>query len=109
MSYSTDLRITNDDIVLDSLGQPQTVSGAACVSQDLRHMLRERGYLVQLIGERNPNTKANIIKKMELDAEEDRRVMPGSVVVTVGDNGRVSVTGQTVAAVIIDLLFEVAQ
>ena len=75
---SIDLLIVNDDLVLSGIGEPALISSTACVSQDLRHMLRENGYLVSLIGERNPVTIVATTKSIELEMEEDARIYPGS-------------------------------
>ena len=47
-----DLLITDDDITLDAGGYPVLVTERACIAQDIQHMIRESGLLVDLVGER---------------------------------------------------------
>lgn len=73
-----DLLIQDDDLVLSSIGEPALTKDADCIAQDLRHMIREKGYAVQLVAERNPVTIAATKKRIELEMEEDRRIYPGT-------------------------------
>ena len=79
---SFDLKIKNDDLVLSSIGEPELVTSAWCVAQDLRHMIRENGYAVELVGERNRVKVAAATKAIELAMEDDDRVYPGTAAVT---------------------------
>lgn len=75
---STDLLIENDDIVLSAIGEPRLVSGVNCVAQDLRHMIREKGYAWKMIGERNRTTIQALCTEIELEIENDDRIFPGT-------------------------------
>ncbi len=77
-----DLLIENDDLVLDSIGIPQLVTGRACISQDIKNMIREKGYLVQMVGERDKSKRAVILANIEQEVEADLRIKPGTARVT---------------------------
>jgi hypothetical protein len=82
-----DLLISNDDIVLDAFGQPLLVTGRACIVQDIKHLLRDRGFLVAIIAERDKNKRRAVQTQIERAVEDDERIKPGSVRVTEGDAG----------------------
>lgn len=90
-----DLKIINDDLIMSPIGEPELVTGAWCVAQDLRHMIREHGYAVELIGERNRVKVAATTKAIELAIEEDDRVYPGTAAVTL-DKERLICVAKTV-------------
>ena len=73
-----DLRIENDDLVLNSNGEPELVTGVECIAQDLVHMLREKGYAFSLIGERNQVNINTVCLGIEIEMENDSRIYPGT-------------------------------
>jgi len=75
---SIDLLIQDDDIVLSSIGEPELTRGVNCVAQDIRHMIREKGYAWRLIGERNQTKVSALCTSIELDIENDDRIYPGT-------------------------------
>ena len=79
---SIDLLIQDDDIVLSSIGEPLLVEGVNCVAQDIRHMIREKGYAWRMIGERNQTTINALCTEVEIEMENDERIYPGTANVT---------------------------
>lgn len=79
---SIDLLIQDDDIVLSSIGEPLLVEGVNCVAQDIRHMIREKGYAWRMIGERNKTTINALCTEIEIEMENDERIYPGTANVT---------------------------
>lgn len=75
---SIDLSIIDDDLVLNQLGEPELRAEADCIAQDLRHMLRERGYAFSMIGERNQVTLSTLATQIEIEMENDTRIYPGT-------------------------------
>lgn len=75
---SIDLLIEDDDFVLSGVGEPELTSLADCVAQDLRHMIREKGYAILMVGERNLVSLAAVAKEIELEIENDSRIYPGT-------------------------------
>lgn len=84
---SIDLLIQDDDIVLSSIGEPLLVEGVSCVAQDVRHMIREKGYAWRMIGERGQIKVAALCTEIEIEMENDERIYPGTA--------RVSLSGET--------------
>jgi hypothetical protein len=81
MSTYIDLLITNDDVTLDAGKNPLLVTDKACIVQDLKHMIRERGYLVQMIGQRDSGKVQQLMQAIEAEADNDLRIRPGTATV----------------------------
>lgn len=80
-----DLLIDGDSIVLDHMGNPVLISGRSSIAQDLKHMIRESGLLVELVGQRSTDrVKLNLIKLENL-VEDDIRIKPGTASITQTD------------------------
>ncbi len=77
----TDLWIDGRDLAPDIAGIPQQLQGRDVIAQDLKHAILDSGILVALIGERSPLKWAGNLQKLELLAEDDPRIIPGSVIV----------------------------
>ncbi|MCO1336321.1 DUF2590 family protein [Microbulbifer sp. OS29] len=90
-----DLLIVNNDIALDSLGVPMGISDRASVAQDIKHMIRESGLLVELVGERQSDKWALNLSRLENLVESDSRIEPGTARLS-RDVGEVLVTATTV-------------
>ena len=73
-----DLLITSDGIALDSFGLPLFVSGRESIAQDIKHMIRESGLLVQMLGERNGERIRMYMVRIEELTENDLRIRPGT-------------------------------
>lgn len=73
-----DLLITDDDITLDAGGYPVLVTERACIAQDIQHMIRESGLLVDLVGERDVRKRKTNIVKLTLEVDQDYRIKPGT-------------------------------
>lgn len=94
-----DLLVIEDDIALDDSGAVRLVDGRPSITQDLQHMIRESGLLVELVGERDAETRhLNLIRIVEL-IETDTRIEPGTARITPDEGDRrirYQVTAQTV-------------
>ena len=77
-----DLLITNDDLTLNSASITELVTERACIAQDIKHMIRESGLLIELIGSRDRNRISLNRKKIEIKIEEDIRIRPGTAKVS---------------------------
>jgi len=77
-TYS-DLQFDNDDLVLDSAGEPVLVEDAACITQDVKHLIRDSGLMVQMIGQRNSAVVDDLVLQLTLMIEDDERLVPGTV------------------------------
>lgn len=91
-----DLCITDDDMTLDHGGQPLMVDGRASIAQDIKHMIRETGILVELVGNRDAGTKESAVVRLTIEVEDDDRIVPGSVQITEPRSGQFYLLAQTV-------------
>jgi hypothetical protein len=95
MAIYQDLKITNDDLALDSAGNPVFIYDRDVIAQDIRHALRESGVLFGLIGESRPEHRNLVFNKLHRLIENDARVIPGSSVVTALSSGQLLLEAQT--------------
>lgn len=77
-----DLKITNDDVELDSSSQPVFIYDVDVVIQDIRHAIRESGLLEKLIAERSFKHRSLVFNQLKILVENDERIEPGSSDVT---------------------------
>ena len=78
MATYQDLLIQDDDLALDAAGYPLPVTDRACIAQDIMHMIRESGLLVELVGERDAKKRKTNIVRLTLAVDGDYRVRPGT-------------------------------
>ncbi len=91
----TDLLFTDDDLTLDSAGEPVLVFDRDCITQDIKHLIRDSGKMVLIIGQRD-TVKVNVLlQELMLLIEEDVRLIPGTVDITSTELGVFFVTADT--------------
>ncbi|RQM39120.1 DUF2590 family protein [Erwinia psidii] len=90
-----DLLITDGSFTLDSGNEPQLCSNRISIAQDVVHRIIEAGIVKELIAERSPPLRADILMQTELLVETDNRIVPGTVSITDGGNGEWFVTADT--------------
>lgn len=76
-----DLAIVDDDLVLGESNSPHRTTQRSVIAQDIRHLIRESGLHLQLVGLRNRWKIAQILTQIELLVETDDRLMPGTIFV----------------------------
>ena len=77
-----DLKITDDDLTLDAGGEPELIFDKDCITQDIKHLIRESGLLVEIVGQRDAVKIRGHLKKLVLLIEADVRLIPGTVKIT---------------------------
>ncbi|GLP98693.1 hypothetical protein GCM10007891_05470 [Methylophaga thalassica] len=95
MADYVDLLIVDDDVVLDAAGEPQLIYDKACITQDIKHMVRDSGLLVEMIGERSSSKIQEKMLKLVLFIETDERLIPGTVAITRTDTETFFITATT--------------
>ncbi|BEO03774.1 DUF2590 family protein [Serratia marcescens] len=75
-----DLLITDRNFTLDSGNEPELCGNRVSIAQDVVHMIIESGIVKELITERSPVLRADIMMQMELLVESDDRIVPGNLV-----------------------------
>lgn len=95
MSHYVDLLITQaGDFTLDSGSEPVLCSDLVSIGQDVRHAVIESGLATQLIAERSPTLRADILTQIELLVEDDVRLVPGTIVVNQESMTRITITAE---------------
>ena len=92
----TDILIVDRDLALDVAGIPETTTNRGSIAQDIKHMFMDTGVAVELIGERNPAKWRQNQNRMEQMVEDDRRIIPGTVVIEQSDSETLYITADTV-------------
>lgn len=96
MADYVDLRITDDDMTLDAGGNPVLLDGRASIAQDIMHMIRESGLLVEIIANRDARKRRANIVKITIAVDDDERIVPGTAVITESAPGEYWLTARTV-------------
>jgi len=91
-----DLLVVEDGLALDVAGQPVLVEDADCIAQDLVHMIRESGLLVELVANRSESLRNKIFQELIVRVEDDRRIVPGSVFIEEPKPGALYLIADTV-------------
>lgn len=89
----SDIEISGDDLALDGV-QARMLTDRDVIVQDLIHAIRESGYLVRMTAERTPSVRQLLRNKIILLAEDDTRIVPGTVRLT-GPADRMRLTART--------------
>lgn len=92
-----DLLITGNDLTLDSGGEPALVDDRDSIAQDIKHLIRESGLMVQIIGQRDPVKVKGNLQTLELLIEDDVRLEPGTIKITAIDTELYYITAETIA------------
>ena len=96
MTKYIDLLIVDDDINLDGATQPVLTSDRASIAQDIKHLIRESGLLVEVLGQRNAEAVQMNLTRIETLIEADSRLVPGTARVTRTDTATVFITAKTI-------------
>lgn len=86
MTVYKDVKIVDDDLDLDGDDQATIIYDQDVIIQDLIHAIRESGFLLEMIAERSDERRQLLQQKIILLAEDDERIIPGSVKITADPN-----------------------
>lgn len=95
MDY-VDLLITDDDLTLGTGAEPELLGDRASIAQDVKHLVRESGYLVVMLAERDADKVAVNMRRIETLVENDLRIKPGTARVRRADADTIYITANTV-------------
>ncbi|MBO1107903.1 DUF2590 family protein [Plesiomonas shigelloides] len=90
-----DLLITDGDITLDSGREPIRCNNRNSIAQDIVHAILESGLGLELVGERSPTMRADVLMQIMLLVEDDERLIPGTIEINDEAPGRVFITADT--------------
>ena len=90
-----DILVVNGAWQLDAGGQPRMTQDRHSIGQDIKHRIMESGLARKLIGERSPTLRADVMTEIELQVENDVRLIPGTIVIIEEAPDRILVTART--------------
>ena len=90
-----DMKIFNDDVVLDEFNQPVLIYDLDVVEQDIRHAIRESRLLELMIGELSNSQRAISLNKLRILVESDPRVSPGTSEMNTKDIENIFISADT--------------
>lgn len=90
-----DLLITDRDFTLNAGNEPALCANRASIAQDIKHAIMESGFATQLLAERSPTLRADIMMQISMLVEDDVRVIPATVQITEETSGRLLVNADT--------------
>lgn len=96
MNFYVDLFITDNDLTLGSGGEPLLCDDRVSIAQDIKHLIRESGLMVTIIGQRSRDLIADAIQRLVILIEDDERLVPGTVAITETTFEQYFVTADTV-------------
>lgn len=98
MEKYNDLLIVDNDIFIqsDSVPVERHIDGRASIAQDITHLIRESGLLVQIVAERNEDAIKLNLTRIEQKIEADIRIIPGTARAVRVEHGVIYITAKTV-------------
>ncbi len=90
-----DLLIEGRNFILNSGNEPVLCNNKQSIGQDIVHSILESGLATELIAERSPTMRGDILTRLELLIESDERIEPGTVVIAEESAKRLWITAGT--------------
>ncbi|WP_428757631.1 DUF2590 family protein [Vibrio atlanticus] len=87
-----DIKVIDGGWEMDSGQQPAECSDLYSIAQDIKHTIMEAGLARQLVAERNPALRVDVMVQIEQLAEGDVRVVPGTATATERETGEMTLT-----------------
>ncbi|EPT6911210.1 DUF2590 family protein [Cronobacter sakazakii] len=90
-----DLLIEGRNFTLNPGNEPVLCNNSQSIGQDIVHAILESGMATELVAERSPTLRADILTRLELLIESDERIEPGTVLVNEENQTRLWITAAT--------------
>ncbi|PFG55749.1 uncharacterized protein DUF2590 [Vibrio sp. ES.051] len=90
-----DIRVNDGGWEMDAGQQPTECSDLYSIAQDIKHSIMESGLVRQLVAERNPALRADVLVQIEQLSELDVRIIPGSATAAEPEVGVITLTAIT--------------
>lgn len=87
-----DIKVIDGAWELDAGQQPTQCSDLYSIAQDIKHSILDSGLTRELIGERNPALRDDVLVQIEQLAEQDSRIIPGTATATEISVGDITLT-----------------
>ncbi|GEM77351.1 DUF2590 family protein [Vibrio sagamiensis] len=92
-----DLLVNDGGIDFDAGQQPIYTSDRNSIAQDIKHAIIESGLLREMQAERNRALRADVLTRIEMLVEQDKRIVPGSAEVTEQTSEKIWIFAETEA------------
>jgi hypothetical protein len=89
-----DIKVIDGGWELDAGQQPEECNDLYSIAQDIKHSIMESGLARELIAERNPALRSDVLVQIEQLAEQDSRIIPGTATATESTAGNISLTAE---------------
>lgn len=89
-----DIKVIDGGWAIDAGEQPTQCSDLYSIAQDIKYAIMESGLARQLLAERNPVLRADVLLQIEQKAELDNRIIPGTATATESTAGNITLTAQ---------------
>ncbi|ELY6322055.1 DUF2590 family protein [Cronobacter turicensis] len=90
-----DLLIGGRNFTLNPGNEPVLCNNSQSIGQDIVHAILESGLATELVAERSPTLRADILTRLELLIESDERIEPGTALVNEESQTRLWITAGT--------------
>lgn len=87
-----DIKVVDGGWQLDAGQQPTQCSDLFSIAQDIKHSILASGLTRELIAERNPALRDDVLVQIEQLTEQDSRIIPGTATVTELSVGEIILT-----------------
>jgi hypothetical protein len=77
-----DINVVDGGWDIDAGQQPQVCSDLYSIAQDIKHAIMESGLARELMAERSPVLRSDVLIQIEQIAELDIRIIPGTATAT---------------------------
>lgn len=90
-----DIKVIDGGWQLDAGQQPTQCSDLYSIAQDIKHSIMESGLARELIAERSPVLRSDVLIQIEQLAETDTRIIPGTATATETSASDITLTAET--------------
>ncbi|EOC1553072.1 DUF2590 family protein [Cronobacter dublinensis] len=90
-----DLLIEGRNFTLNPGNEPVLCNNSQSIGQDIVHAILESGLATELVAERSPTLRADILTRLELLIESDERIESGTALVNEESPTRLWITAGT--------------
>lgn len=90
-----DLFVNEGGVDFDAGQQPLYTSDIMSIAQDVKHAILESGLVRELQGERNRILRSDVLTRLEMLIETDKRIEPGSASVFEQSAGNIMLLANT--------------
>ncbi|WP_375750952.1 DUF2590 family protein [Vibrio sp. HN007] len=87
-----DIKVVDGGWDIDAGQQAALCDDLYSIAQDIKHAIMESGLARELVAERNPALRDDVLVQIEQVAEKDIRIIPGTATATELEAGNITLT-----------------